>query len=231
MSPSTTDPVAFSWWKVGLDVNLPACGDSHSWGSMNHIDDHHTKLLQSSDPACQLAGLCSVVFWSGVRVSDRTFQTTSAMSRLRQLRDGRKGRQPQSLSELTHLLGTMREQLQRGELGAALATGLCIKLAGLPLATRLLALMAPDKALPYDSVTAQGLLTSKTGSRLFFPVLTTTAGARSRQLAAYEEWCSHGAEIARQLRQEGATWQDWDLSRKSFRAIDVQRAYKSLGYC
>lgn len=230
LSPCTTGRAVFSWWKVELEVNLPCPDDIRQWTGVHRTDEHHANLLQSREPDRQLAGFCSVVFWTGVRVDKKTICTSSAISRLRQLRDGRKDRQPQSLSEITQLLGVMREQLQQKDVAAALATGLRIKLAGLPLASRLLTFMAPDLALPYDSVTSQGLLASKAGNRLYFPVLTITASARKRQLAAYEEWCQHGAEVARQLRKEEATWLDWDLSPRPFRAIDVQRAYEALGH-
>lgn len=219
----------FSWGSVRLSICMPQDADKRSWMTMHHVDSHHMRLLQCSDTSGLVEGLCSVVFWAGLRVERRRVCASGALARLRYLRDGRNGQSPQSQTEVVHLLETMREHLAGHRLDKALTTGLKIKFAGLPIATRLLALMAPDKALPYDTMTAQGLLASRTNSRLYFPVLTSTLGARNRQIAAYESWCSHAINMADRLKLEGACWVDWDFSQNHFQPIDVQRAYEALG--
>jgi hypothetical protein len=229
MQVATGGDDSFTWGELRLSATLPASTDRRTWMAMRHVDSHHTKLLQSTRTGELLEGLCSVVFWTRVRIEGRKLLTSGALTRLGQLRSGRKGLRPQSIAELSDLLEGMREQLSGGSVGNALETGLKIKLAGLPIATRLMAMMAPSLALPYDNMTAQGLISSKAASHLYFPVLTSTLGARGRQLSAYERWCRHVIDMARQLQIDGACWTDWDLSQNPFQPIDVQRAYEALG--
>jgi hypothetical protein len=99
-------------------------------------------------------------------------------------------------------------------------------------ASKVLTFMEPQAAAVYDEVISLRLekQTDPELRSLFVSTkIPTSKGARLSQANTYADWCGWCAKKASDLNEKNVCWVDWNATERSWRAVDVERAFFALG--
>lgn len=184
------------------------------------LDRYHTKLLHSNDPVENLLGTISTVFWGFY-----TFGPRFAMIRATRHRDGYRGKQASTPEHVAECLRACTSE----DLGAALGQlGGLSQLGRTPFASKVIALMYPEKAGVLDNKIADALAVSSWAEGA--PFQKGIGDVRElRYQHRYAAWCDFLSTISGRLNvgiDDGAAWH-WGKGStrpQRWRAIDVERA-------
>jgi hypothetical protein len=136
------------------------------------------------------------------------------------------------MHEIVDHLRRCRELLKASQIDEALLEGMRIKYLKMSFASKLLTFMEPRIAAVYDEVISLRLEKQSNPELRSLYVSTTIQTSKNRQVSqakAYEGWCRWCASKADTLNTLGVNWVDWDATEHSWRAVDIERAFFSLG--
>jgi len=185
------------------------------------LDEYHQKLLTSEDPAENLLGTASVIFWGYY-----TFSKSYAINKLKWHLDGGKLKIA-STPELVHKkLNKVHAEPDPGK-AISFLHGLS-QLGSIPFASKVIAFSRPDSSGIYDNQIHKGL--SKRGWDTF-EVLKPRIGRVNEpgvQLA-YSRWCNFLTTLSGLMNEEienrsDFRWTDSTGRLCHWRAIDIERA-------
>jgi len=189
------------------------------------LDGYHTKLLNGKTVADFFHGLLSVIFWGYVSGMDGRFRVNRAISKAKIVKNGRGSIAPQRPAEILECLRHSRRRLMGGDIQGALLKAMNIKFLGMSFASKVLMFMNPSAAVVYDSIIARHLTNSADSKLRQMAVSTGASTNKELQASAYRQWCSFCVETASSMNQAGHLWTDWDGTKHSWRAVDVERAF------
>ena len=202
-----------AWSDLRLKISIPTSSrndwinpDIRRQFSSIELDGCHKELLSSDRPNDRLHGLLSVVFWGYASGSDGIIRPSRALGKARIIIDGHRRSRPQDQDEIQlHLIKTL--ELVKGEdFHGALLSAMKIKFLGMSFSSKIIAFMAPEKAVVYDSVIASIL--KEYNSVLH--VDPSENGNRHTQAKIYADWCDDCRKKSEELNQKKIQWTDWD---------------------
>ena len=227
---STGPETDLSCWGLRVVHEMP----SHvEWNTMAgrsryasvELDRYHTELLNREPLGDILLGLLSVVFWGYVSGTDGLFYPNRAISKAKMLSRGRGRIAPQRSAEIFECFQDARQHLIVDDIEGALQKAMSIKFLGMSFASKVLMFMNPSAAVVYDSIIAR-YLSNSPDSRLRQMAISTEASTnRERQASAYSRWCSFCVKTASSMNDAGHLWTDWNGTKHSWRAVDVERGF------
>ena len=230
----------FEWGDLKLKVEVP---DPSGWNlhkkrkdySSIQLDNFHTSLLMKGmSIESRLHGLCSTVFWGYASGTDGKVHVGRALARLGWLKDGKNYKRlhisPQGLDEIHEKLNLTAQYVDKGDFENALLAAMSLKFIGMSFASKLVMFMSPDFAAVYDDVIYHRLASS-TDDELRSLAIKTSGVSPGKQAKTYKRWCDYCCLKAKELNNTdgGHRWIDWNGSEQKFRAVDVERAFFSLG--
>ena len=226
-----------SWNSLKLIMDVPKGWDvkhqqPRSPYSSYELDEFHRGLLQSENKEDLIHGLLSVVFWGFSSGVDGRLNPRRALSRAKAIVLGRKNASPQPKNEIIVHIERSRELLNASQIAEALLEAEQIKFLQMSFASKLLTFMDPNSAAIYDAVISSRLEkeTDPELRGLFVSTdMPTSKTAKVAQANAYAAWCKWCAKKASDLNAQSAKWLDWNGTAKSWRAVDIERAFFALG--
>ncbi len=184
------------------------------------LDCYHAGLLHSTDPADNLLGTLSTVFW-GFYTFSPPFATVRAMRH-----HGGHGARPAASPAL---VAQCLKADAPTDIGAALGRlGALSQLGRTPFASKVIAFMYPDRAGVLDNKIANGLAASAWARGA--PFLDGIGDVRApRYQRRYVAWCEFLCRVAAGMNAGIADGADWHWAAgasgpQEWRAIDVERA-------
>ena len=228
---------ALSWKSLKLVMDVPpnwqqARADARARYSSFELDEFHRELLNSRDEEDLMHGLLSVVFWGFASGTQGRITAERALARCRAFIHGRKGAMAQRSDNIISCLKAARESLNGGRISDALQECMKIKFLGMSFASKVIAFMNPTIAAVYDDVISSRLLKSIESLLRNMHVSTKLAPSHKEmmeQAKKYEEWCRWCSAKAAALNEQDILWTDWNGVDRVWRALDVERAFFSLG--
>jgi len=226
-----------SWKSIKLIMDVPKGWDAtHLQTRLQYssckLDNFHGKLLQSENDDDLVQGLLSVVFWGFSSGADGRLNVRRALSRARAIVFGRKNAPPQPENEIIAHIRRSRELLHASRIAEALLEAEQIKYLQMSFASKLLTFMSPKSAAVYDAIISSRLETEpdpELRSLFVSTRIPTSKAAKLSQATIYAAWCEWCAKMATDLNAKGVNWLDWNGAAKSWRAVDVERAFFALG--
>ena len=186
------------------------------------LDKYHFDLLRSDSPVDNLVGTCSVIYWGYY-----TFSENYALERIRRHLNGYQGKIGTTPAEIHAVLSAIKEN--RTNLGKALSQLENVSQLGrTPFASKVVALMYPEKAGIYDNQIANGL--ARCNWEVAIGFTGGIGGVSSATVQRkYVEWCDFTRQIAEKLTTgiglgKNWSWSDAQGQQTMWRAIDVERA-------
>lgn len=217
-------------WDMPVEFVGPLDGQASmfpSWPSWD-LDQHHAGLLRSPNDDDVLLGVASVTFWGFGQGRGGRLTTARALARARNIA-GLGQRKADEASVIVEKVRTFSAHLDRGDQYAAVIEAMSLQHHGLAFASKLLAFASPETACVYDEVISLRLGVSDDQRLRTLHVSTAGKHRLAEKASAYAGWARLCASKASDLNREGRSWLDWDGSERSWRAVDVERAYFGLG--
>lgn len=229
--PSTGYFVSFPIHQVEIVDWYSSASVRRNYSSLA-LDNYHAQLLSSDSDHDLLLGLLSVVYWGFAAGTDRKTRYKRALSRCKAIVEGRTNSLPQPVHEVISHLKRARELLDANKPAEALLECCRIKFLHMAFASKVLAFMRPEAATVYDDVISLRLKDSQHDQlkRMYVSTaIPTSKQKRMDQSIIYEKWCLWCANEAFRLNAANKGWQDWNGDVHPWRALDVERAFFSLG--
>jgi len=191
------------------------------------LDQYHFSLLRSAIDEDVLLGVASVMFWGFAQGKGR-FTTARALSRAKHVA-GLGKRSADAPAQIVRVVRTFSALLDAGDRVQALSEAMSLKYFGLAFASKLLAFALPDTECVYDEVISLRLQDSNDARLRALYVPTVGMHRLAEKASAYEGWAKLCSAKAAELNHENRRWKDWDGTEREWRAVDVERAFFSLG--
>jgi hypothetical protein len=219
----------------------PGRKDGRTYSSVR-LDSFHSGLLKTGKPADDLHALMSVTFWGYVSGTDNRIRIGRGIGKANVLAAGRRpsvqnpgvARRIDTPEAIRTIMGGTRELVGKGHYGDALLSARRMKYWGYSFASKLVMFMDPDCAVVYDSVIWQRLHDHPDPQLRAMAEVSITchdpAGMHREAVGRqYQAWCNWCRSEAHKLNKAGKKWTDWDGTGRTWRAVDVERAFFSLG--
>ncbi|KIC55856.1 hypothetical protein RM53_14930 [Brevundimonas nasdae] len=217
-------------WDMPVQFAGPLEGQASafaSWPSWD-LDQHHAGLLRSQNNDDVLLGVASVTFWGFAQGRGGRLTTARALARAKNIA-GLGQHKADEASTIVDKVRIFSAHLDRGDRQAAINEAMSLQHHGLAFASKLLAFASPETACVYDEVISLRLGASDDNRLRALHVSTAGKHRLAEKASAYAGWAQLCASKASDLNRDGRLWLDWDGSERSWRAVDVERAYFGLG--
>lgn len=216
-------------WGMPVDIYGPDQFDEHrsSGFSSFELDQYHCKLLRSDDDEKVLLGVASITFW-GFALGKGRFTINRALARAK-IVAGLGKRAADAPETITRAVRNIATFLDGGKRQEAIIEAMGLRHHGLAFASKLLAFSNPATESVYDEVISLRLKCAKDPRLTKLHVLTVGQHHIAEKASAYEGWAELCFDKAAQLNLNNSQWRDWDGKNRAWRAVDVERAFFSLG--
>jgi hypothetical protein len=223
--------VKLPWKTLCLKMSVPQNWNAESTEAKSRyssvaLDDFHQALLTSENVEDILHGLLSVVFWGFVSGAKGGVTPNFALARAERVAHGTRKQ------EIIAHLKQGRQLLEETRIADAMLETEKIKFLGMSFASKVLTFMDPRQAAVYDTKISESLQKQAAPKLRSLFISTKKAGsekAKLRQAKVYAEWCQWCSKKASALDvSTSSSWLDWDRTSRSWRAVDVERAFFSL---
>jgi len=229
LTKSENSSESFVWGTLRVSPQGPKSKDRSTWGSSLQLDSYHQQLLLANSDEDLLLGFSSVVFWGYASGTDGIVRPARAMGKVRVFRDGRAGQAANSMDFILTRLKYARDFAKDSKFCEALLELMEIKHIGMSFASKLIMFMNPNSAAVYDSVIAERLSKTDKLDAMYISTSGSSAKHKIKQSDIYGRWCEFCTTSASKLNESGLQWTDWNADLNRFRAVDVERAFFSLG--
>jgi hypothetical protein len=229
--------IGITWKSLILVQDVPpdwqsADATARARYSSFELDEFHRVLLNSNEQEHLMHGLLSVVFWGFASGSDGRINAERALARSRAIVHGRANSSPQPSNDIIYHLREARQALNASSISEALQHATKIKFLGMSFASKVLTFMRPTTAAIYDDVISSRLrdYADPNLRNMYVSMrLANSREAKMHQANKYEEWCHWCSQTSITLNNRGILWTDWNGIERTWRAVDVERAFFALG--
>jgi hypothetical protein len=227
----------FTWKSLNLAADVPVNWQNADEAvrarySSFELDEFHRALLNSTSDEELMHGLLSVVFWGFASGSKGRITSNRALARSRAFVCGRANATAQSSEDIIVHLIKCRDLLNTSQIADALQEAMKIKFLKMSFASKVLTFMNPAIAAVYDDVISSRLRENSdpTLRSMFVSTkLATSRVATVEQTKKYALWCQWCSSTAAELNAQCIRWTDWNRIERTWRAVDVERAFFALG--
>ena len=217
-------------WGIRVVIHGPSQTDSPNFAGYSSfdLDQYHHGLLRSDNDDDVLLGVASVMFWGFARGPGGRYTTGRALSKAKNVAGLGKLKADRA-AEIIKTIRNVLSLLDIGKRQEAIRDAMTLRFHGLAFASKLLAFSAPETECVYDEVISLRLKASEDPRLKNLYVATAGQHHLAEKAAAYEGWAELCAAKATDMNSAGVCWTDWNSTNRVWRAVDVERAYFSLG--
>lgn len=217
-------------WNEAVVISGPSEADAPKFASFSslELDQYHHRLLRSEHDDLVLLGVASVTFWGFSLGPLGRYTKTRALARAK-IVAGLGRRSGDSASTITRSVRTIARCLDQGRRQDAIMEAMSLRHHGLAFASKLLAFSAPATECVYDDVISRRLELNDDPRLKRLYVNTKGKHRLSEKAGAYEGWAQLCSAKANELNRDSKRWRDWNGELRLWRAVDVERAFFSLG--